>query len=144
MIAGTHMLIYADDAEATRAFLRDVLGWENVDAGDGWLIFALPPTELGVHPADDGRPSGTHALSLMCHDIEDTVAQLEAKGAEFTMPVTDAGYGLITTMEVPEAARSACTSPSTRARWTSSRPASANAHSAADRDRAADHSRLRP
>jgi predicted enzyme related to lactoylglutathione lyase len=101
MIAGTHVLIYADDAEATRAFLRDILGWENVDAGDGWLIFALPATELGVHPADDGRPSGTHALSLMCHDIEDTVAQLEAKGAEFTMPVTDAGYGLVTHMVVP-------------------------------------------
>jgi predicted enzyme related to lactoylglutathione lyase len=101
MIAATHVLIYADDAAATRAFLRDIFGWENVDAGDGWLIFALPPAELGVHPADDGRPSGTHALSLMCHDIEDTMAQLEAKGAEFTMPVTEAGYGLVTSMVVP-------------------------------------------
>jgi len=101
MIAGTHVLIYADDAAATRAFLRDILDWENVDAGDGWLIFALPPTELGVHPADDGRPSGTHALSLMCHDIEATMLELEAKGAEFTMPVTDAGYGLVTHMVVP-------------------------------------------
>ena len=101
MIAGTHVLIYADDAAATRAFLRDILGWENVDAGDGWLIFALPPTELGVHPADDGRPNGTHALSLMCDDIEATMLELEAKGAEFTMPVTDAGYGLVTHMVVP-------------------------------------------
>ena len=101
MIAGTHVLIYAEDAAATRAFLRDILDWENVDAGDGWLIFALPPTELGVHPADDGRPSGTHALSLMCHDIEATMLELEAKGAEFTMPVTDAGYGLVTHMVVP-------------------------------------------
>ena len=101
MIAGTHVLIYADDAAATRAFLRDILGWENVDAGDGWLIFALPPTELGVHPADDGRPSSTHALSLMCHDIEATMLELEAKGAEFAMPVTDAGYGLVTHMVVP-------------------------------------------
>jgi predicted enzyme related to lactoylglutathione lyase len=101
MIAGTHVLIYAEDAAATRAFLRDIFDWENVDAGDGWLIFALPPTELGVHPADDGRPSGTHALSLMCHDIEATMLELEAKGAEFTMPVTDAGYGLVTHMVVP-------------------------------------------
>jgi len=101
MIAATHVLIYADDAEATRAFLRDVLGWENVDAGDGWLIFALPPAELGVHPADQKRPSGSHALSLMCHDIAQTVLELEAKGAEFTMPVTDAGFGLITHMKVP-------------------------------------------
>ena len=101
MIAGAHILIYADDAEATRAFLRDILEWENVDAGDGWLIFALPPAELGVHPADEGRPSGTHALSLMCHDIEATMLDLEAKGAELTMPVTEAGYGLITTMKIP-------------------------------------------
>ena len=101
MIAGTHILIYADDAEATRTFLRDVLGWENVDAGDGWLIFALPPAELGVHPSDELRPSGTHALFLMCHDIEETVLELEAKGAEFTIPIADAGFGLITHMRIP-------------------------------------------
>jgi predicted enzyme related to lactoylglutathione lyase len=101
MIAATHTLIFSDDAAATRAFLRDIVGWDNVDAGDGWLIFALPPAELGVHPADDRRPSGTHALSLMCHDIEATMLELEAKGAEFTMPVTEAGYGLVTTMKIP-------------------------------------------
>jgi predicted enzyme related to lactoylglutathione lyase len=101
MISSAHILIYADDAEATRAFLRDVLGWDNVDNGDGWLIFALPPAELGVHPTDERTTSGTHSLSLMCHDIEDTMAQLEVKGAEFTMPVTDAGYGLVTHMVVP-------------------------------------------
>jgi predicted enzyme related to lactoylglutathione lyase len=106
MIAASHILIYADDAEATRAFLRDVLGWkyvEDVASEPGWLIFALPPTELGVHPADERRPSGTHALFLMCHDIEKTVEELEAKGVEFTMPVTDAGFGLITHMKVPGA-----------------------------------------
>ena len=101
MIAATHALIYAEDAEAARAFFRDVLRWENVDAEDGWLIFALPPGELGVHPADEQRPSGTHALFLMCHDIEQTVVDLEAKGVEFTMPITDAGFGLITHMKVP-------------------------------------------
>jgi predicted enzyme related to lactoylglutathione lyase len=101
VIAATHLLIYADDAEATREFLRDVLGWENVDAGEGWLIFKLPPAELGVHPADERRLSGTHAIFLMCDDIEATVLDLEAKGAEFTMPITDAGFGLITHMKVP-------------------------------------------
>ena len=101
MIAAAHVLIYADDAEATRVFFRDVLGWKNVDAEDGWLIFALPPAELGVHPADERRPSGTHAFFLMCHDIEETVVELGAKGAEFTMPITDAGFGLITHMVVP-------------------------------------------
>jgi predicted enzyme related to lactoylglutathione lyase len=101
VIAATHVLIYADDAEATRAFFRDVLGWRNIDAEDGWLIFALPPGELGVHPAEEGRPSGTHAFFLMCHDIEETVLDLETRGAEFTMPITDAGFGLITHMKVP-------------------------------------------
>ena len=85
MIAGAHVLIYADDAEATRAFLRDIFGWENVDAGDGWLIFALPPSELGVHP---GEPR--HELFLMCHDVERTKAELEAKGVEVS-EVWDSG-----------------------------------------------------
>jgi predicted enzyme related to lactoylglutathione lyase len=101
MIAATHLLIYADDAEATREFLRDVLGWENVDAGEGWLIFKLPPAELGVHPSDERRLRGTHAIFLMCDDIEATVLDLEAKGAEFTLPITDAGFGLITHMVIP-------------------------------------------
>ena len=83
MIAATHVLIYAEDAEATRAFLRDVLGFENVDAGDGWLIFALPPTELGVHPAEPQTERQRTRSSLMCHDIEATDRELEAKGAEF-------------------------------------------------------------
>jgi catechol 2,3-dioxygenase-like lactoylglutathione lyase family enzyme len=78
MIAATHTLIFSDDAAATRAFLRDILGWDNVDAGNGWLIFALPPSELGVHP---GEPR--HELFLMCHDVERTKAELEAKGVEF-------------------------------------------------------------
>jgi predicted enzyme related to lactoylglutathione lyase len=101
MIAGAHMLVYANDAQAARAFFRDVLGWRNVDAGDGWLIFALPPAELGVHPADPEQPSGTHQLLLMCHDIEQTVEELEAKGVEFVSPVSDAGFGLITRLRLP-------------------------------------------
>ena len=103
MIAGAHVLIYAEDAERARAFLRDVLGWEHVDAHDGWLIFVLPPAELGVHPADPERPSGSHELFLMCRDIEAAVAELEAKGAEFTTAVADEGFGLIARLKVPGA-----------------------------------------
>ena len=98
MIAAIHTLIFSDDAAATRAFLRDILGWDNVDAGDGWLIFALPPSELGVHP---GEPR--HELFLMCHDVERTKAELEAKGVEFTGPMEDQGFGFVTRFKVPGA-----------------------------------------
>ena len=98
MIAATHTLFYSDDAAATRAFLRDILGWDNVDAGDGWLIFALPPSELGVHP---GEPR--HELFLMCHDVKRTKAELEAKGVVFTGPIDDQGFGLVTRFKVPGA-----------------------------------------
>lgn len=100
MIAGAHVLIFAEDADAARTFLRDVLGWENVDAHDGWLIFTLPPAELGVHPAEGEQK---HELFLMCHDIEETKTELEAKGVEFTRPVEDQGFGLITAFKVPGA-----------------------------------------
>jgi catechol 2,3-dioxygenase-like lactoylglutathione lyase family enzyme len=100
VITGLHTIVYADDAERARAFFRDVLGLENVDAGDGWLIFRAPPAELAVHPADAG---GTHELYLMCDDIEATVADLTRKGVEFTGPVTDRGWGLLTTLRVPGA-----------------------------------------
>ena len=100
MIGGAHVLIYAEDAPAARAFLRDVLGWQNVDDGDGWLIFALPPAELGVHPAEP-ETSGTHQLFLMCRDIEQTTADLEAKGVQFTSEISDAGFGLITRFKIP-------------------------------------------
>lgn len=99
MITGLHTIITATDADAARAFFRDVLGFDNVDAGDGWLIFRTPPTELAVHP---GEP-GTHELYLMCDDIEATVAELTAKGVEFTAPVADRGWGLLAELKVPGA-----------------------------------------
>jgi catechol 2,3-dioxygenase-like lactoylglutathione lyase family enzyme len=99
MIAGAHVLIYAEDAEKARAFFRDVLEWEHVEAHPGWLIFQLPPAELGVHP----ESSNSHELFLMCHDIAQTRVELEAKGAEFTSPVEDEGFGLITRMKIPGA-----------------------------------------
>lgn len=100
MITGAHTIVYAADADAARAFLRDTLGLSHVDAGDGWLIFKAPPSELAVHPASPPG-SGTHELYLMCDDIEATVAELKAKGVEFTGEVTDAGWGLLTTLKVP-------------------------------------------
>ncbi len=100
MITGTHAIIYAEHAEETRVFLREVLCLPHVDAGDGWLIFKVPPAELGVHPtAPEG--SGRHELYLMCDDIEATVAELTDKGVEFLAPVSDQGFGLVTTLRVP-------------------------------------------
>src|SRR6202050_2915342 len=82
MITGTHAIIYAEDADKARAFFRDVLEFANIDVHDGWLIFKLPPAELGIHPTGGmgdvgaGPPSGHHELYLMCDDIEATVAEL--------------------------------------------------------------------
>lgn len=102
MITGAHSIIYAADAEAARAFFRDVLGLSHVDARDGWLIFKSPPAELAVHPTEPAG-SGTVELYLMCDDVEKTVAELKAKGVEFAGEITDAGWGLLTTIKVPGA-----------------------------------------
>jgi catechol 2,3-dioxygenase-like lactoylglutathione lyase family enzyme len=99
MVNGVHAILFGEDAEAARAFFRDVLDLKGVDAGGGWLIFALPPAELAVHPGD--KPS--HELYLMCDDLEATMAELTAKGVEFVEPVTDAGWGLLTRLKVPGA-----------------------------------------
>ncbi|HXW38263.1 MAG TPA: TrmO family methyltransferase [Acidimicrobiales bacterium] len=104
MIEAVHTIVYADDATATRAFLRDVLELANVDAHDGWLIFQLPPAELGVHPAaEPGAPSGHHEIYLLCDDVEATVADLRSKGVEFTEPIADRGFGRTTALRVPGA-----------------------------------------
>ena len=98
MITGAHAIVFSEDAEADRAFFRDVLGLASVDAGGGWLIFALPPAELAAHPAEHG---GRHALYLMCDDVHATVAELERRGAEMARPVSDEGFGLVTAMRLP-------------------------------------------
>ena len=104
VIAGVHALLYADDADAARAFLRDTLGLDSVDAHDGWLIFALPPAELAVHPTEgNDRTAGEHQLYLMCHDIRRTAAELEARGVELAAPVTETRFGLLTSVRVPGA-----------------------------------------
>jgi predicted enzyme related to lactoylglutathione lyase len=100
MITGVHALMYSKDADATRAFFRDVLRLGSVDGGRGWLIFALPPAELGIHPADDD--TGTRAeLYLMCDDVERTVTELKVAGVETTRPIADQGWGLVTALRVP-------------------------------------------
>jgi predicted enzyme related to lactoylglutathione lyase len=98
MITGVHAIIFNQDADAVRAFFRDTLGFRSVDAGGGWLIFALPPAELGIHPTDG---AGNHELYLMCDDIEKTVAELQAKGVEFLKPISDAGFGLMASFKIP-------------------------------------------
>ena len=102
-IIGAHVLLYTPEPEALRATLRDVFGWKHVDAGDGWLIFALPPAELGVHPAEGPtHEAGTrHQLSLMCDDIGSTVRELREKGIEIEGEPEDEGWGITTTMVLP-------------------------------------------
>ncbi len=110
MITGVHALIFNHDADAVRAFCRDVLGLSSVDAGHGWLIFALPPAELGVHPIEADQP-GSHELYLMCDDINRTVEELQAKGVEFATPIEDQGFGLVTRFKIPGGAELALYQP---------------------------------
>jgi hypothetical protein len=98
MITGAHAIVFTEDADALRAFFRDVLEFPSVDAGGGWLIFALPPAELAAHPAEEG---GRHELYLTCDDVEATVQELERKGVEFTGPIEDEGFGLVTSIRLP-------------------------------------------
>ncbi len=98
MINGIHALIYTKEAESVRTLFRDVLKFPAVDAGYGWLIFALPPAELGIHPTED---EGHHELYLMCDNLEATVEELKAKGVHLARPVQDAGWGLVTALQLP-------------------------------------------
>ena len=102
-ITGAHVLIYTPEAEELRATFRDVFGWKHVDAGGGWLIFALPPAELGVHPAEGPTyESGVrHQFTLMCDDIDATVRELRAKGIDVQGEPTDEGYGVTIPLKLP-------------------------------------------
>ena len=102
MIRGMHAMFYSSEPEKLRAFLRDKLGLEGFDVGEGWLIFDDPEADLGCHPADPPEaPSGMQDISFYCDDIEATVAELKTRGVEFTMPIEDHGYGLVTRFAVP-------------------------------------------
>lgn len=97
MISGAHVVIYTKDAEADRAFFRDVLGFKSVDAGHGWLIFALPPAEAAVHPAET---NGAHELYLMCDDLRAEMASLTKKKIKCSK-VEEARWGSITKVQLP-------------------------------------------
>ena len=98
MIIGMHAMLYSKDADAARRFLGDALGLRSIDAGEGWLIFALPPAEMGVHPTDDEQGPG---LYFLCDDIQGTVTHLKSRGVEVTRPIEDQGWGVVTTLRIP-------------------------------------------
>jgi hypothetical protein len=102
-IIGAHMLLYTSEPEALRAVLRDVFGFSHVDAGDGWLIFRLPPSELGVHPAE-GPPvdaGARHQVSFMCDDISKTIVDLRARGIVVEGDPKDERWGITTMLRLP-------------------------------------------
>ena len=97
MITGAHSIIYSTDAEADRAFLKDVIGLPHVDVGQGWLIFGLPPAEVAVHP---GEENDVHELYFMCDDVQQFIAEVANHGIECT-EVRDQGWGLVTQLKLP-------------------------------------------
>jgi catechol 2,3-dioxygenase-like lactoylglutathione lyase family enzyme len=97
MISGAHMIVYSKDAEADRAFFRDVLGFASVDAGHGWLIFAMPPAEAAFHPSDD---NDVHELYFMCEDLKSEMSVLTEKGVHCS-EVQEAPWGSITRFQLP-------------------------------------------
>jgi catechol 2,3-dioxygenase-like lactoylglutathione lyase family enzyme len=99
VINGVHAVVFSREADKVRAFFADVLGLAAVDAGGGWLIFALPPAELAVHPADG---DGQHELYLMCDDIHATLAELRGKGVEVARDVSDQRWGLMAAIRLPD------------------------------------------
>ena len=102
-IIGAHALLYSSQADALRAMLRDVFGLKHVDAGGGWLIFTLPPAELGIHPLEEGmRGVGTpHKLNFMCDDIHGTLRELSAKGVAVKTEPKDEGFGITAVLDLP-------------------------------------------
>ncbi|HEY9518349.1 MAG TPA: VOC family protein [Gemmatimonadales bacterium] len=110
MIFGAHLLLYSSDADADRAFLRDVLGFKAVDAGRGWLIFALPPAEVAVHPLEDepapapaGSPLLPAALYLMCDNVRAYIYRLAERGVQCSA-LQEEHWGIVTTIPLPSGA----------------------------------------
>jgi catechol 2,3-dioxygenase-like lactoylglutathione lyase family enzyme len=100
MIKGVHITFFTPKADALRKFFSDTLKFPCVDAGHGWLIFALPPADFGCHPAEPGEEAGPE-MSFYCDDIHQTVSELKAGGIKFTSEVVDEGWGLSTTFAIP-------------------------------------------
>ncbi|MGH2685219.1 MAG: VOC family protein [Actinomycetota bacterium] len=102
-ITGVHALLYTSEPEAVRAILRDVFEWDNIDGGGGWLIFRLPPAELGVHPTE-GDTAGMgphHELTLMCDDLEATIGELRGRGVTVEGEPDDQGFGIVVRLVLP-------------------------------------------
>lgn len=102
LISGVHAIIYSRDAEADRAFFRDELGLDSVDSGSGWLIFALPPAELAIHPTEE---EDDHELYLLCEDIEATAAELERRKVILKRPFDEVAWGRVTRLTLPGGGR---------------------------------------
>ena len=96
-ITGAHVLLHSPDPDALRSVMADVFGWNHVDAGGGWLIFALPPAEIAVHPAE----AASHQFTLMCDNLDATLAELRAKGIEVKGEPEDAGWGITSILVLP-------------------------------------------
>ena len=118
VIVGAHSIIYSKNAEADRALLKDVLGLPNVDVGDGWLIFALPPAEVAVHPGDE---NDTHELYLMVRDHRSFIELMKKRGVACTAP-RDLGWGVLTSLSLPGGGKLGVYEPRhARPRWSKSR-----------------------
>ena len=102
LISGAHVLIYSRDAAADRAFFKTVLRLDSVDSGGGWLIFALPPAEVALHPTEE---QDHHELYLLCEDIEATAQELERRGVPLRRPFDEARWGRVTEITLPGGGR---------------------------------------
>jgi predicted enzyme related to lactoylglutathione lyase len=102
LISGAHVLIYSRDPEADRGFFKNVLGFDSVDSGGGWLIFALPPAEVAIHPTEETEH---HVLYLLCDDVDATARELERKGVSLKRPFDDARWGRVTEITLPGGSR---------------------------------------
>ena len=102
LISGAHVIVFSRDAEADRVFFKEVLGLDFVDSGGGWLIFALPPTEVAIHPTEEKEH---HQLYLLCEDIEATARELERKGVPLKRPFDEARWGRVTEITLPGGGR---------------------------------------
>jgi catechol 2,3-dioxygenase-like lactoylglutathione lyase family enzyme len=98
LISGAHVMIYSRDAQADRTFFKNVLGLDSVDSGGGWLIFALPPAEVAIHPTEE---KDHHELYLLCEDIEATAQELERRGVPLKRPFDEARWGRVTEITLP-------------------------------------------
>ena len=97
LITGAHTIIESNDPDADRVFFRDVLGFDSVDAGEGWLIFALPPAELAIHPGSNGR----HELYMMCSDLDATLRELKSRGVQIDAQIHEQPWGRLASITLP-------------------------------------------